>query len=39
MDDIQGNGQGSGNENPQMTELIDMVQILVEAVTAQQELL
>ena len=35
----QGSGQDSGNDNPQMAELRDMVQMLVGAVTAQQELL
>ncbi|XP_057469656.1 uncharacterized protein LOC130758731 [Actinidia eriantha] len=39
MSDTRGSGPGSGNENPQMTELRDMVQMLVGAVTAQQELL
>ncbi|GFZ02097.1 hypothetical protein Acr_15g0007060 [Actinidia rufa] len=39
MDDTQGSGQESENENPQMTELKDMVQMLVGAVTAQQQLL
>ena len=29
MDDTRGSGQGSGNENPQMTELRDMMQMLV----------
>ena len=39
MDDNRGSGHGSENENPQMTELRDMVQLLVRAVTAQQALL
>ncbi|GFZ20004.1 hypothetical protein Acr_28g0007090 [Actinidia rufa] len=39
MDNTRGSGQESGNENPQMTELRNMVQMLVGAVTAQQQLL
>ncbi|XP_057485851.1 uncharacterized protein LOC130772128 [Actinidia eriantha] len=39
MDNTQGSGQESGNDNPQMAELRDMVQMLVGAVTAQQQLL
>ena len=39
MDDTRGSGQGSGNDIPHMTELRDIVQILVGAVTAQQQLL
>ncbi|GFY95582.1 hypothetical protein Acr_10g0009670 [Actinidia rufa] len=39
MDDTRGSGQESENENPWMTELRAMVQILVGAVTAQQQLL
>ena len=39
MDDTRGNGQKSENDNPHMTELRDMVQILVGAMTSQQELL
>ncbi|GFY87586.1 hypothetical protein Acr_05g0012250 [Actinidia rufa] len=38
MDDTQGSGQEGGNDNPQMTELRNMVQMLVGAVTAQQQL-
>ncbi|GFZ04224.1 hypothetical protein Acr_16g0008480 [Actinidia rufa] len=39
MDNTRGSGQEGGNENPQMTELRNMVQMLVGAVTAQQQLL
>ncbi|GFZ13525.1 hypothetical protein Acr_23g0019100 [Actinidia rufa] len=39
MDDTRGSGQEGGNDNPQMTELRNMVQMLVGAVTAQQQLL
>ena len=37
MDDTRGSGQGSENENSQMTELRDLVQTLVGAVTVRQE--
>ncbi|GFS35508.1 hypothetical protein Acr_00g0040270 [Actinidia rufa] len=39
MDNTRGSGQEGGNDNPQMTELRNMVQMLVGAVTAQQQLL
>ncbi|GFY95723.1 hypothetical protein Acr_11g0000290 [Actinidia rufa] len=39
MDDTRGSGQEGGNDNPQMTELRNMVQMMVGAVTAQQQLL
>ena len=39
MSNTRGSGQGSRDENPQMTELRDLVQMLVGVVTAQQELL
>ncbi|GFZ01211.1 hypothetical protein Acr_14g0008460 [Actinidia rufa] len=39
MDNTRGNGQEGGNDNPQMTELRNMVQMLVGAVTTQQQLL
>ncbi|GFY87338.1 hypothetical protein Acr_05g0009770 [Actinidia rufa] len=39
MDDTWGSGQRSGNDNPQMTELRDMVKMLVGVVTTQQQLL
>ncbi|GFZ15971.1 hypothetical protein Acr_25g0003800 [Actinidia rufa] len=39
MDDTRGSGQEGGNDNPHMTELRNMVQMLVGAVTAQQQLL
>ncbi|GFS46014.1 hypothetical protein Acr_00g0099590 [Actinidia rufa] len=39
MEDTRGSGQEGGNDNPQMTELRNMVQMLVGAVTAQQQLL
>ena len=39
MSDTRGSMQGSRNDNSQMTELRNMVQMLVGVVTAQQELL
>ncbi|GFZ18350.1 hypothetical protein Acr_27g0000890 [Actinidia rufa] len=39
MDNTRGSGQEGGNDNAQMTELRNMVQMLVGAVTAQQQLL
>ncbi|GFZ17217.1 hypothetical protein Acr_26g0004870 [Actinidia rufa] len=39
MDNTRGSGQEGGNDNPQMTELRNMVQMLIGAVTTQQQLL
>ena len=39
MDNTRKSGQGSENDNPQIIELRDMVQMLVGAVTTQQQLL
>ncbi|GFZ15844.1 hypothetical protein Acr_25g0002530 [Actinidia rufa] len=39
MDNTRGSGQEGGNDNAQMTELRNMVQMLVGAVIAQQQLL